>query len=259
MRAIQSTILMLVILMATTGSLSAQGWGHIKARFVYGGEYQAPSKIQVNKDTAVCGKFGLVDESLVVNPENKGIANVIVFYRDRVPAKIHPSYNELLDKPIKVDNRKCRFEPHVVPVWTKRKLEVANGDPVGHNVKVDTFFNPPINPILPAGTSLQQTYSMEERLPSKMSCSIHAWMSGWLVIRDNPYIGVSNRDGLMEIKNLPAGEFEFQFWQEKAGYVQQVSRDGTNIEWVRGRVKIKIEDGKTTDLGEIVIGADKFK
>ena len=63
----------------------------------------------------------------------------------------------------------------------------------------------------------------------------------------------------MEIKNLPAGEFEFQFWQEKAGYVQQVSRDGTNIEWVRGRVKIKIEDGKTTDLGEIVIGADKFK
>jgi len=31
------------------------------------------------------------------------------------------------------------------------------------------------------------------------------------------------------------------------------------VEWPRGRVKIKIEDGKTTDLGDIVIGADKFK
>ncbi|MBT6845787.1 MAG: hypothetical protein HOA14_00050, partial [Planctomycetaceae bacterium] len=50
-----------------------------------------------------------------------------------------------------------------------------------------------------------------------------------------------------------------QFWQEKAGYIQQVTRDGTAVEWVRGRVKIKIEDGKTTDLGDVVIGADKFK
>jgi hypothetical protein len=96
-------------------------------------------------------------------------------------------------------------------------------------------------------------------LPSKISCSIHPWMSGWMVVRDNPYIGVSNKDGAVEIKNVPAGEFEFQFWQEKAGYIQQVTRGGTAVEWARGRVKIKIEDGKTTDLGDVVIGADKFK
>ena len=54
-------------------------------------------------------------------------------------------------------------------------------------------------------------------------------------------------------------EFEFQFWQEKAGYIQQVTRAGTAVEWARGLGKIKIEDGKTTDLGDVVIGADKFK
>ena len=69
----------------------------------------------------------------------------------------------------------------------------------------------------------------------------------------------SDKDGNLEIKNLPAGEFEFQIWQEKAGYIQQVTQDGSTVEWARGRVKIKIEDGKTTDFGTIVIGADQFK
>jgi hypothetical protein len=263
MRATRINVLATVVLIIGSvvgpNSLSAQGWGNIKVRFVYGGDYQAAPKIQVNKDAAFCGKFGLVDETLVVNPENKGIANVIVFYRDRVPAKIHPSYNELIDKPIFIDNLKCRFEPHVTAIWHKRKIALKNGDTVGHNVKVDTFFNKGINPILPSGSTIFHQFTMEERLPSKISCSIHPWMSGWMVVRDNPYIGVSNKDGAVEIKNVPAGEFEFQFWQEKAGYIQQVTRGGTAVEWARGRVKIKIDDGKTTDLGDVLIGADKFK
>jgi hypothetical protein len=75
MRAIKINILATVVLIigsvVGSNSLSAQGWGNIKVRFVYGGDYQAAPKIQVNKDAAFCGKFGLVDETLVVNPENR--------------------------------------------------------------------------------------------------------------------------------------------------------------------------------------------
>ena len=259
MKTLRTLILALTAIVLLSSSGMAQGWGNVKFKFTYGGEYAAPPKIAVTRDAAICGKFGLVDESLVVDPESKGIANVIVFYRDRTPAKIHPSYNDTLEAPVVVDNIKCRFEPRVTSVWTKRKIDFKNSDPVGHNVKVDTFFNPVINPILPAGAKISQSYSMEERLPTKVSCSIHPWMTGWIVVRNDPYIGVSDKDGNLEIKNLPEGEFEFQIWQEKAGYIQQVTQDGKTVEWARGRVKIKIEDGKTNDFGTIVIGADQFK
>ena len=259
MKTLRTLSIALLAVVILSSSSMAQGWGNLKFKFTYGGDYTAPPKIAVTRDAAVCGKLGLIDESLVVNPENKGISNVIVFYRDRTPAKIHPSYNDSVEASVVVDNIKCRFEPRVAAVWTKCKIDFKNSDPVGHNVKVDTFFNPVINPILPAGAKISQSYSMEERLPTKISCSIHPWMTGWIVVRNDPYIGVSDKDGNLEIKNLPAGEFEFQIWQEKAGYIQQVTQDGSTVEWARGRVKIKIEDGKTTDFGTIVIGADQFK
>lgn len=39
---------------------------------------------------------------------------------------------------------------------------------------------------------LKQSFKMEERLPASVSCSIHPWMTARLLIRDNPYTGVTN-------------------------------------------------------------------
>ena len=207
MKTLRTLSIALLAVVILSSSSMAQGWGNLKFKFTYGGDYTAPPKIAVTRDAAVCGKLGLIDESLVVNPENKGISNVIVFYRDRTPAKIHPSYNDSVEASVVVDNIKCRFEPRVAAVWTKRKIDFKNSDPVGHNVKVDTFFNPVINPILPAGAKISQSYSMEERLPTKISCSIHPWMTGWIVVRNDPYIGVSDKDG--NRNRIPNKVFEF--------------------------------------------------
>ena len=65
---------------------------------------------------------------------------------------------------------------------------------------------------------------------------------------------ISNKDGDLVIKNLPAGTWELQLWQEKVGYLANVTVDGEKVEWKRGRLKITVEEGKTTDLGVV-----KFK
>jgi hypothetical protein len=83
-------------------------------------------------------------------------------------------------------------------------------------------------------------------------------MSCWLVIRSNPYGAASDKNGLVEIKNLPVGELEFQVWQEKAGYISKVKLDGTAAEWLRGRTKVKIEAGKTIDLGDVLVDSSLF-
>ena len=80
MKNLRTLILALTGIVLLSSSSMAQGWGNVQFKFTYGGEYAAPPKIAVTRDAAICGKFGLVDESLVVNPETKGIANVMCEY-----------------------------------------------------------------------------------------------------------------------------------------------------------------------------------
>ncbi|MDA1052017.1 MAG: hypothetical protein O3C40_16245 [Planctomycetota bacterium] len=233
---------------------AASGWGDLKVRFVYDGTAPSPAPINVTKDQEFCGKFGLVDESVVVNAENGGIKNVIATLsrgNDKSPIPIHESYLEHVRDQVYLDNNKCRFEPRVTLLWTPQTLLLKNSDSVGHNTKIDTFSNQPINDIVPAGTAVSKEFPQAERRAAPVACSIHPWMKAWLVIQDNPYFAVSDKDGNLEIKNLPAGDWSIQFWQEAAGYVANVKVNGKTTEWKRGVVDVKIENGKAADLGVV--------
>ena len=50
-------------------------WGTLKGRFVFDGTPPSTSKLTPTKDLTVCGKHDLFNESLIVNPENKGYCN----------------------------------------------------------------------------------------------------------------------------------------------------------------------------------------
>jgi hypothetical protein len=134
---------------------------------------------------------------------------------------------------------------------------MANSDDIGHNCKIDTLVNPPINYTLPAKGKLEHRFLLAERLPVRVSCSIHPWMSAWLLIRDNPYMAVSDDNGKLVIRNLPVGTWSIQFWHEKAGYVSEVAQDGKKTEWKRGRLEIEIKPG-ANDLGSVTLAQTVF-
>jgi len=241
-------------------SVQAAEWGDLKATFVFDGDAPEAAPLKVTSDVEFCSKHKPVDESLVINAENKGIANVITYmYLSRSSAKppIHSSYEETANAKVKLDNNKCRFDPHVAVLRTTQTLVIGNSDEVGHNCKVDAITNGAINYTIPAGGSMDYEFKLAERLPSKVSCSIHPWMSGWLLIKDNPYMGVSDKDGKLVIKNIPVGTWTFQFWQEKSGYVSELKQNGESKEWRRGRVDITIKPGEN-DLGEIKLAPPLF-
>lgn len=243
--------LMMSTVLLISGGLSAAEWGDLKVTFVYDGTAPAATPINVNKDPQFCGQFGLVDEQLVVNKENGGIANVIAYLYTRgdKPA-VHPDYAATANAKVELDNTKCRSEPHVVLLQTTQTLVLKNTDAVGHNTNYSTFTNPPQNILIPSGGQVEQTLSQPERLPAKVACNIHPWMTSWLVVQDNPYSGVSNKDGELVIKNLPVGKWTFQFWQEAGGYVANVKQNGKATEWKRGRLEVTIKPGMN-DLGKV--------
>ncbi|MBI2478856.1 MAG: methylamine utilization protein [Planctomycetia bacterium] len=245
-------VLLVVTLSLASSQLYAAEWGDLKLKFVYDGSAPAPTAINVTKDPQFCGQFGLVDEQLVVNKENGGIANVIAYMYTRggsTPA-IHPDYAAAADAKLVLDNDKCRFEPHVLLLQTTQTLVMKNSDSVGHNTNYSTFANPPQNILIPSGGQTEQKLAQPERLPAKVACNIHPWMTAWLVVQDTPYSGVSNKDGELVIKNLPVGKWTFQFWQEAGGYVAKVKQNGKATEWTRGRLEVTIKPGMN-DLGEI--------
>lgn len=253
----------LAVLLVACGSLSVQaaGWGNVKGKFVYDGTAAAPTAIKPDKDAAVCGKHPLFDESLVVSKDGE-IANIVVGLFLKAGAKkpeVHADFEKDAGQEVTFDNTNCRFEPHVVFVRTNQKLILTNTDTVGHNVKADLLNNAPFNDLLPPGGKLPKTLKAEEKLPVSCSCSIHPWMKGFLVVRDDPYASISNEKGEFEIAKLPAGKWTLRVWQEKSGFIEEVNVGGKATKWAKGQVDVTIEDGKTFDFGTIKVSPKEFK
>lgn len=226
------------------GTANAQ-WASLKGQFVYGdkdAKLPSAAKLNITKDVQVCGKEDLFNEQLTVNPENRGIANVVLWVYK--PKKVHDSYKESAKDTVQIDNVGCRFEPHAVTVRAGQTLRVGNPDPVGHNSLINFLKNTSVNPIIPAKGKVDFQLTKSEIIPVKVSCSIHPWMQGIVLVQDHPYMAVTDKDGKFEMKNLPAGKLTIKVWQEKAGYIQTVNIDGKKTAWKKGRYSIDVKAGK---------------
>jgi hypothetical protein len=245
-------VLLLVIALAHSGF--AEEWATLRGRIVYDGTPPVPKRVKVDKDVEVCGKYDLYDESLIVNPQNRGLRDVIVRLSLRRGETIdsHPDYEKDAHGEVLLDNKCCRLEPHVTVMRTTQKLVIHNSDPKGDSIKIDPIKNNAINVTLPSGSKHIQEFPLAERVPARVSCAIHPWELGWLVITDHPYVAVSDENGNFEIRNIPVGKQSFMFWQEKSGYLAEVTVAGRTAHWRRGTTQLDLKQG-INDLGEIVV------
>ena len=83
-------------------------------------------------------------------------------------------------------------------------------------------------------------------------------MHGYILVKDDPYMVASAEDGTFEIKNIPAGTYEFEFWHEKPGRLKSLKYNGGTLNR-QGRAKLTIKDGQTLDLGEMKVPASMLK
>lgn len=166
----------------------------------------------------VCVAAAIPDESLVVGP-NGELANVFVFAK-RLPAGVTapPPPSE----PVELDQKGCRFVPQAMVFRAGQPLLMKNSDPVSHNVRTSAIAMS-INQIVPPNntTGIAVTYKKPERMPVQTKCDIHAWMLAWHLPLDHPYAAVTGPDGQFEIKDLPAGEWEFVIWHGRTGYIER--------------------------------------
>src|SRR3954447_10110819 len=118
---------------AAAGAEAAQGgtgWGTLRGTFKFASTPPAPGKLNVDKDTQVCGKGqGIADNSLVVGSDG-GIANIVLYARaKRVHDSAKPLPKDEKEEPLLFDQKGCMFLSHVVACQVNRPLDVKNSDP----------------------------------------------------------------------------------------------------------------------------------
>ncbi|MEK6249742.1 MAG: hypothetical protein N2C12_16280 [Planctomycetales bacterium] len=241
----------------TAGQSQQQAsWGTLRGRFVYDGEAPQRNKIDISANPEYCGRHGLEEEKLVVDDDG-GIADVMIWVRSKdVP--VHEDYLESASEPVELNNKNCRFFPHVVAMQPGQQLRVTNSDPVSHNTEIRFALNTPFNEQLSPGATKEINVAKPETRPVEIKCGVHPWMSSYVLVKETPYAAVTGEDGSFEIKNLPAGvELEFQVFHPLAERITSVSKENTPTEWRRGRFKMSLAEGDN-DLKNLVVGPDQF-
>ncbi len=218
-------------------------WGNVRGRFVYDGPLPEVKVFPITKDRAALGDE-IADESLVVNEENKGVANVIVYLMPDAEAElpVHPSYDDAAKAKVELAIEGSRFAPRVLLLRTSQTLAMRNKDMVAHAVRAPFQNNPDFTLLIPRVSLKERNLTKEDSLPSIATCPIHPWERGYIVVRANPYMAVSDENGEFAIKNLPVGERVFRVWHERVGWLKDV-QIGMHKADAKGRLTVTVEPG----------------
>jgi hypothetical protein len=209
---------------AIARSADAQ-WATIKGQVVYPTDKPIPKRqpLAVDVDKPAClAKGPILDESVIVNPKNRGIKNVVVYLRpEKINAtqfakeQIHP--DDLKRKPaeITITQPCCMFVDRITVARVGDTIVVKNPANIVHNFFWVSDKNGQHNPNVPSMNSWKMPAPLvAESTPIPYKCTVHPWMSGFVRIFEHPYYAVTDDDGKFEIKNAPVGKFRIVYWHE---------------------------------------------
>lgn len=219
--------------------------GTFSGRVVFKGAAPSPKvmydKGKAPKEADVCSASGaIMDETLLIGADN-GIANVFI-YLDKAPTGFKATP---VTDPLVFDQKNCTFLTHAMICRVGQPIQITNDDDVPHNTKNFPLKNDQINPTVGKKDRVGVTvvYKKAENKPVGVKCDFHAWMSAYHLPIDHPFGAVTDKDGNFKIENLPAGDYQFKIWHERA--------DGGKGGFLESKYKVSVKaDMKAVDIPE---------
>ena len=145
--------------------------------------------------------------------QNGGLGNVFIYVKDGLG-------NYAFDLPsdaVKLDQRQCRYVPHVFGAQVGQQIEFINSDSTVHRVQALASSNPEFNFEQPIRGQKDRKYFTQPEVMVRFRCPVHTWMLAYGGIVNHPYFAVTTAEGNFEMKNLPAGTYTVEAWHEKLG------------------------------------------
>ena len=189
--------------------------GSVKGKVSLDGTAPKNEAIKMNADP-VClkeAKGPQSQETYMVSSDGKTLGNVFVYVKDGLGSYVFDTPTESA----KIDQKECRYHPHVFGMRVGQPLEIVNSDPTLHNIHAMPKANQEFNNGQPIqGMKMTHTFTSQEvMVPFK--CDVHGWMNAYVGVLPHPYFAVTKDDGSFELKDLPAGTYTIEAWHEKLG------------------------------------------
>ncbi len=183
--------------------------GSVSGTISFNGAALAAKQLDTASD-AVCKASGPVfSEEVVAN--NGKLQNVFIYVKSGLPANVSfpPQASE-----VTLDQKGCKYVPHVLGIHTGASLKIASSDQTNHNIHPMPKNNREWNDtIFPSADPVTRKFSKPEvMIPVK--CGLHAWMRAYIGVLDHPFFAVSDGNGQFTLKGLPPGEYEIEAWHE---------------------------------------------
>ncbi|MGA3103313.1 MAG: carboxypeptidase regulatory-like domain-containing protein [Terriglobales bacterium] len=165
---------------------------------------------EINKDAQICDPSGEKHrdlERLVVAPGG-GVANTVVFLRNI-------THGKSMDLPVQrrfLNQKNCRYEPHILLVPAQATLTVKSSDPLLHTVHMSgrADYNLPFT-----AEGQEITRPMTRAGVVSLRCNAgHVWMNGEMIVASHPYYAVTDSDGNFSLTDVPPGQYEIVAWHE---------------------------------------------
>ena len=197
----------------TNATPKADETGTITGTVVWKGEKPKarPALTMGEKETAGCHhgeELNSADRTLLIDPSG-GVANVVL------TIEVDGATAAITTEPVVLDQKGCRFEPHVLVVPAGTTLRYDNSDETNHNIHSFAKKNKAVNQNVAGGTNFDQKVDKSEVIEIK--CDVHPWMKGYVVVTDATHFAKSNADGSFKIEGLPAGDYKVSWWHEELG------------------------------------------
>jgi hypothetical protein len=193
--------------------------GNVTGTVTLDGTAPKNEAIKMNADP-VCvreNKTPQFQETYEVGADGKALGNVFVYVKDGLGNYV---YDPPTDSP-KIDQKDCRYHPHVFGMRVGQPLEIINSDPTLHNIHAMPKLNQEFNNGQPIqGMKMTHTFTAKEvMVPFK--CDVHGWMNAYVGVLDHPYFSVTDASGKFELKGLPPGTYTIEAWHERLGTTTQ--------------------------------------
>jgi plastocyanin len=130
-------------------------------------------------------------------------------------------------QPLTIVQKDFKFQPPLLVVPVNSTVEFPNRDLEFHNV-----FSYSRTKRFDLGRYHQgESKSVQFDNPGigKIYCEIHEWMRAAVVVVENPFYTVADKEGNYEIKNIPAGTYRLLVWKmdhKKAGREVKIPAKG---------------------------------
>jgi len=159
------------------------------------------------------GATGIVKGTITIG--GRPTSDVVVSVEGLSQEQLKSQISKLQTKKAVMDQREVKFIPRVLAVPVGSTVDFLNNDKTFHNVFSTSEAKRFDLGLYSPGRSRSVTF--EKPGVVRILCHVHPHMEAFIVVKEHPFFGVTDKRGNYQLDNIPLGKYRLELWHPEFG------------------------------------------